>query len=86
MTQATTQTVRNIARNLGIPNSITWTDAPYVNALDRTVTFGVSSSEGPAFAEALNTELSNAGFGSTTASYTNTSGWGYVRVKRAVIA
>lgn len=86
MTQATTKTVRNIAKSLGIPASMTWTDAPYVNKNDRTVTFGVSSNEGPAFAEDLNAALFEAGFEDTTASYTNTAGWGYVRVKRAMIA
>ena len=86
MTQATTKTVRNIARNLGIPSNITWTDAPYVNKDDRTVVFGVHPNEGPEFAEDLNAALFESGFEDTTASYTNTAGWGYVRVKRAVIA
>ena len=85
MTQAGTKTVRNIAKSLGISTSNSWTDAPYVNTTDRALSFAVNSTNGAQLAEDLNAALFEAGLEGTTASYTNTSGWGYVRVKRATI-
>ena len=85
-TQATTKTVRALAKFFGIPASGSYTDAPYVNDQDRTVVFRVDAARGAMMAEALNSALNDLGFTDTTARYTNTRGWGYVRVARAVIA
>lgn len=85
-TQATTKTVRALARVLGIPASGSYTDAPYVNDQDRTITFRVDAAGGPAMAQDLDAALADLGFEDTRAKYTNTRGWGYVRVARATIA
>ena len=84
-TQATTKTVRALARFFGIPASGSYTDAPYVNREDRTVVFRVDAARGAQMAQALNSALADLGFTDTTARYTNTKGWGYVRVARATI-
>ena len=84
--KASTKTVRAIAKFFGISASGSYTDAPYVNDQDRAIAFRVSAQQGPAQAEALNSALQQLGFDDTTAKYTNTQGWGYVRVSRAVIA
>ena len=85
-TQATTKTVRSLAKFFGIPASGSYTDAPYVNGQDRTVVFRVDAQRGAKMAEALNSALHDLGFTDTRARYTNTKGWGYVRVARATIA
>ena len=84
-TQATTTTVRTLARALGIPASGSYTDAPYVNDQDRTVVFRVPADQGAAMAQDLDAALFELGFEDTRAKYTNTKGWGYVRVARATI-
>ena len=85
-TQATTKTVRTLARALGIPATGSYTDAPYVNPQDRTVVFRVAADQGQAMAQDLDAALFELGFEDTRAKYTNTRGWGYVRVARAAIA
>ena len=84
--KATTKTVRAIANFFGIPAAGSYTDAPYTNEQDRSIAFLVTAQQGPAQAEALNSALQQLGFTDTTARYTNTKGWGYVRVARATIA
>ena len=85
-TQATTATVRSIARALGIPATGSYTDSPYVNPQDRTVVFRVRADQGAQMAQDLDAALFELGFEDTRAKYTNTKGWGYVRVARATIA
>jgi len=84
--KATTKTVRAIAKFFGIPAAGSYTDAPYVNRQDRSIAFRVDSARGEQMAEALNSALTQLGFTDTTARYTNTKGWGYVRVARATIS
>ena len=84
--KATTKTVRAIAKQFGISAMGSYTDAPYVNRQDRTVVFRVPAQQGAAQAAALNSALQQLGFTDTAARYTNTRGWGYVRVARATIA
>ena len=84
--KATTKTVRALAKFFGIPADGSYTDAPYVNDQDRSIAFRVDSARGAMMAEALNSALQQLGFTDTTARYTNTQGWGYVRVARATIA
>jgi len=85
-TQATTKTVRTLAKFFGIPASGSYTDKAYANPNERAIAFRVRADQGAMMAEALNSALRDLGFTGTTAKYTNTQGWGYVRVARAVIA